>query len=280
MLIGNPPLRKALGLAMEASGMARLVSEDADLVITDGGPPPTPEHAALTWSLQVTVDKQAEAFVGPFVTDRAHPLAAGLEFGGEIWAAAKTPPIPGPVVIAAGNVPLLTDTEHRDGRHDIRLRLSPELSTLPGSSNWPVLIWNILNYRAESLPGTRQPNVRLGADLKIAAPPDTRTAEIRSPDGATRQVKVHDAAILAKADQCGVFEVRAGEDTYTFAANVLCPGESDLESATTGVWGEWVLPDDVRTDYRPIAWAAMAVALACLVAHLALARQRQAGGPA
>jgi hypothetical protein len=36
----------------------------------------------------------------------------------------------------------------------------------------------------------------------------------------------------------------------------------------------------VRTDYRPIAWAAMAVALACLVAHLALARQRQAGGPA
>ncbi|MCX5682241.1 MAG: BatA domain-containing protein [Planctomycetota bacterium] len=278
MMIGNPSLRKALSRAMEASGMARLVGEDADLVITDGGPLPSPERAAFVWSLQVTVDKEAEAFVGPFVMDRTHPLAAGLELGGEIWAAAKTQPLPGPVVIAAGNTPLLTDTEHRDGRHDLRLRLSPDLSTLPGSSNWPVLVWNILNYRAANLPGTRQPNVRLGVDVKITAPAEAKAALVRSPDGTTRDTPVHDGVILAKADQCGVFEVRTGADTYAFAANALAPGESDLAAATTGVWGEWLLPEDVQTDYRPIAWVAMALALACLVAHLALARQRQAGG--
>jgi hypothetical protein len=279
MIIGNPPLRKALSLAVTAAtGMARLVGEGADLVITDGGPLPEPERAAIAWSLQVTVDKEAEAFVGPFVTDRTHPLAAGLELGGEIWAAAKTQPLAGPVVIAAGNTPLLTDTEHRDGRHDLRLRISPDLSTLPASSNWPVLVWNILSYRAAGLPGMRQPNVRLGTDLRIAAPPDAKAAQIRSPDGTTRDTPVHDGAILAKADQCGVFEVRAGADTYAFAANALAPGESDLTSATAGVWGEWTLPEDVQTDYRPIAWAAMALALACLVAHMALARQRQAGG--
>lgn len=278
MMIGSPSLRKALSRALEASGMARLVGEDADLVITDGGPVPSPERTALLWSLRVTIDKEAEAFVGPFVMDRTHPLAAGLELGGEIWAAAKTQPLPGPVVIAAGNTPLLTDTEHRDGRHDLRLRLSPDLSTLPGSSNWPVLVWNILSYRAANLPGTRQPNVRLGVDLKIIAPPEAKAAQIRSPDGATRDTPVHDGAILAKADQCGVFEIRAGAETYAFAANALAPAESDLASATAGVWGEWTLPEDVQTDYRPIAWAAMALALACLVAHLAIARQRQPGG--
>jgi hypothetical protein len=279
MMIGNPALRKALSRAVAAAtSMARLVGEDADLVITDGGPLPSPERAALAWSLQVTADKEAEAFVGPFVMDRTHPLAAGLELGGEIWAAAKTQPLPGPVVIAAGNTPLLTDTEHRSGRHDLRLRLSPDLSTLPGSSNWPVLVWNVLNYRAANLPGTRQPNVRLGVDVKITAPAEAKAAQIRSPDGATRDTPVHDGAILAKADQCGVFEVRTGTETYAFAANALAPGESDLASATSGVWGEWMLPEDVQTDYRPVAWVAMALALACLVAHLALARQRQAGG--
>ena len=278
MMIGNPALRKALSLAMEASGMARLVGEDADLVITDGGPLPSAERTALLWSLHVTVDKEAEAVVGPFVMDRTHPLAAGLELGGEIWAAAKTLPLPGPVVIAAGNTPLLTDTEHRDGRHDLRLRLQPDLSTLPTSSNWPVLVWNILNYRAANLPGTRQPNVRLGVDLKITAPAEAKAAQVREPDGAVRDTPVHDGVILAKADQCGVFEIRAGAETYRFAANALAPGESDLASAAAGVWGEWTLPEDVRSDYRPIAWAAMALALACLVAHLVLARQRAAGG--
>lgn len=277
-MIGNPALRKALGRALEASGMARLVGEDADLVITDGMPLPAPERAAPAWSLQVTVDKEAEAFVGPFVTDRTHPLATGLELGGEIWAAARSQPLPGPVVIAAGNTPLLTDTEHREGRHDLRLRLQPDLSTLPNSSNWPVLIWNILNYRAANLPGMRQPNVRLGADLKIAAPPDAKAAQVRSPDGTTRDTPVHDGLLLVKADQCGVFEVRAGAETYAFSGNALAPGESDLAAATTGVWGQWTLPEDVQTDYRPVAWAAIALALACLVAHQALARQREAGG--
>ncbi|MGB2780389.1 MAG: BatA and WFA domain-containing protein, partial [Phycisphaerae bacterium] len=54
----NPALREAVQRALEASGRARLTAAGAELLVTDGAPPP--DRAPETWSLRFIVDKEAE----------------------------------------------------------------------------------------------------------------------------------------------------------------------------------------------------------------------------
>jgi hypothetical protein len=273
--VDHAALRASLLHGLEATGLARIVTAAPDLYVTEKPPPALPPE---TWSLRLVVDKDAEAFVGPFIVDRRHPLTDGLDLAGAIWAAAKEPPLPGTAVIAAGNVPLLTDTERPDGRHDLRLRLQPDQSPLVRSPNWPILLWNLLQYRAAHLPGIREPNVRLGDNVPVRTAAGERTVRVIAPDGEVRDLAVHDGRAVAGADQCGVFEVQADGLHGAFAAGALRPDESDLSSCTAGVWGEWTVEADLPTAYRPIAALFLAAALGLLLAHQAVLRRRAAGG--
>jgi hypothetical protein len=117
--------------ALRATGKAALTNIRPDLVFTDreddaaGGPD--------AWRVRLLAEKEAVAFAGPFVLDRSHPLTEGLSLQGVIWGGGKTERLPGLPVVLAGNVPLLTDTADPTGRHDLCLRLRPDLSTLPQS---------------------------------------------------------------------------------------------------------------------------------------------------
>jgi len=84
-------------------------SEDAD--------PDRPD----TWVVRLLVEKEAEAFVGPFVLDRSHPLTEGLSLQGVVWGAGPGKSLPGLPVVLAGNVPLLTDAAYRDFDPDVHL---------------------------------------------------------------------------------------------------------------------------------------------------------------
>jgi len=267
----NPALREAVQRALEASGRARLTAAGAELLVTDGAPPP--DRAPETWSLRFIVDKEAEAFVGPFVLDGSHPLCEGLDLSGVVWAAAKTPPLAGPAVISAGNVSLVTDAARGERARDLRIRLQPELSTLLESTNWPVFIWNLLAYRAQSLPGPQASNVRLGSDVKVTVSPEVESARIRCPDGEAYDRPVHDFSIQVDAEQCGVYEVSAGEARYAFAVNALHPGESDLRACAAGEWGQWPKTPDPQAGYMPIASLVLIAALGAMTVHLTLAGQ-------
>jgi hypothetical protein len=70
-----------------------------------------------------------------------------LSLDGVVWGAGKTSLPAAASVITAGNIPLLTDVERAGGRHDLRLRFRPDLSTLQNSPNWPILIWNLIDWR-------------------------------------------------------------------------------------------------------------------------------------
>src|SRR5262249_33263449 len=146
-------LRTLIEKAVNSSQNASLSAEKPDLAISDEDDPK--EENVGAWTLRILKEKDAASFLGPFVIDRAHPLSEGLSLGGVVWGAGKSTALAGTPVITAGDVPLLTDVE-RAGRHDLRLRLRPDLSTLQESPNWPILIWNLLNWRAQVAPGLRQ----------------------------------------------------------------------------------------------------------------------------
>ncbi len=275
--VADRELRSLVEKAVEATGIAEARAVGPDVVLTDA--PGTPDEGPDTWVVQFLVEKEAEAYVGPFVLDRAHPLTEGLALQGVIWGAGKSSALPGAPVVMAGNVPLLTDSESPSGAHHLRLRLRPDLSTLQDAPGWPVLIANLVQWQASQQPGLGRPNVRLGEDAVLTfagAPPPVRLV---APDGSTRGVPVQQRRAVARAEQVGVYELWAGDEKMRFASNAVRREESDLRDRSSGRWGDWLDETSLRLEYRSVAWVLLLVALGVATLHMVLAgRGRAARG--
>ncbi len=149
-------LRDPVNRALRSARNADPAAEQPELIFTDRtDETDIPDNL---WQVQFIADKDATAYAGPFVLDRAHPLTEGLSLRTVVWGAGKEQTLDGAPVVMAGNVPLIGDSEipipGGGARHDLRIRFRPDLSTLQDSPDWPILIWNILNWRAFRLAGT------------------------------------------------------------------------------------------------------------------------------
>jgi hypothetical protein len=260
-------LRELVEKAVQASPQAALNSAKPELVITDGAGPDSTDAEA--WTLRVLNEKDASSYLGPFVVDRAHPLAEGLSLGGVVWGAGKSQhpeSLAGTPVITAGNIALLTDLD-RAGNHELRLRLRPEASTLQQTPNWPILISNLIAWRANVAPGLRQANVRLGGEANPMVEPDVQSVNLLDPQRHTHQLSVRDKAVTIKADSAGVYELRANQTKYAFAANAVSREESDLTKAASGRWGSWADAPSLEWEYRSIAWLLLLLVLIVLAIH-------------
>jgi hypothetical protein len=260
-------LRTLVEKAVRAVKGARLGAAAPDVVFTDAEDDSAEGNA---WLVRLLAEKDAEAFTGPFVLDRAHPLTDGLSLAGVVWGAGKAGRLPGAPVIMAGNVPLLTDAESAAGRHELHLRLRPDLSTLQDTPNWPVLLWNLLQWNASLAPGLTRANVRLGEEAVLNLPPGTASAEVTGPDGTARTVPVQGRRVVVRADDVGAYSVRTDAGQFAFAANALSRDESDLRGCASGRWGDWLDDAALRLEYRSVSWALLLLLLAVLSLHLFL----------
>jgi hypothetical protein len=266
--IKDETLRPLVEKALRASGRVKPGLGPADLLFTDdeevepGGPE--------TWLVRILVEKEAEAYVGPFILDRNHPLTEGLALGGVVWGAGKAERRPGLPVVLAGNVPLLTDSESTSGRHELRLRLRPDLSTLQDRPAWPSLLLNLVEWRAAQSPGLRRVNLRLGESAVLTVPAGVETVEVMTPDDSRRTVPVHGRRAIIHAEDVGHYRAHSTAGRHDFAVNALNPEESDLTACASGRWGEWV-PDNAQgLKARSLAWLLLLLLLAILTAHLAV----------
>ncbi|MGH9768189.1 MAG: BatA domain-containing protein [Blastocatellia bacterium] len=257
-------MRALVEKAVSSSQNASLSAERPGLVITDVDQAGIEDGEA--WTLRIIGEGDAASFLGPFVIDRSHPLSEGLSLGGVVWGGGKSRQLAGTPVVNAGDVPLLTDVE-RAGRHDLRLRLRPDLSTLQESPNWPILIWNLINWRAQVAPGLRQTNVRLGADAALTVESGVESVSVTDPRRVTRRFPTRDSAALIKADTAGVYEIGVNQGKYAFAANALQREESDLTQASSGHWGNWANATALQWEYRSMAWVLLLLALIALAVH-------------
>jgi hypothetical protein len=261
-------LRKLVAKALRATGKTKETSLLPDLVFTDKN---TTEGASpLAWQVSLLAEPEADPFIGPFVQDRGHPLLEGIDLQGVVWGAGRTKSMQGVPLILAGSVPLVSDAETPGGTHHVRIRLRPDLSTLPDLPQWPALIWNLVQWRASHSPGLNRSNVRLGETVVLNASPGVDSIEVKTPSGESRKMPVLDKQALLRADSVGVFQVQAGDNQYPFAANALSRDESDLTGCETGKWGEWHDPAVAGGGMQNLAWILLLVTLGVLTLHLVL----------
>jgi hypothetical protein len=269
--VGDDALRRLVDRALRATREALVTDTRPEVVFTDAA---EPEDAGDAWLVRLLRDADGASYTGPFVIDRAHPLAEGLSLQGVVWGAGKGTEVPGAPVIMAGNVPLVTDQE-AGSRHEVRLRLRPDLSTVQDSPAWPVLVANVLGWYASRAPGLSRPNLRLGEEavLTFAGPHDP--VEVVAPDGSVRRAEVPDRRVAVRGEDVGIYQVREPADRggavlARVAANALARDESDLSGCASGRWGDWLDETSLRLEYQSIAWLLVLLALGVVTVHLVL----------
>lgn len=258
---------------LEATGLRAAISDDPELLIheTDS------VSSSNCWSVRWTGVGGTNAFTGPFIVDSAHPLTAGVALEGVIWAGASETNQPGEVpVILAGNVPLLSVREDAIGRRHLSLNCNPTLSTVQNTPDWPVLFWNLLSWRTAEMPGLKDSNARLGADVIMRTTGEPVT--ITQPDGVKKSFPGTGGDLAIETPVTGLYSVAMGAVTNRFAVNALAADESDLTACATGRWGKWSETTEHRLVEASTVWIFGLLALALLTAHLWLLASGKGGG--
>lgn len=269
--IANPGLRQLVERALTATGTNTIArgSIRPHWLITDRIRP-VPENPD-TWMLELIAEKDATALTGPFIIDPTHPIGRGLDLDGVIWGAATTNDVDlarARPLLAAGNTALLS----ADARH-LKLHWNPAWSNLHQNPNWPILWFNLLDWRRASLPGVADPNVRVGADVSVGVPRDAKEATLKSPRG-TDTLRPSARQIRFTPNAPGTWEVEASQQKTKVVANFLAPAESNLKSLARGTWGRWSEAQETRRVAASSAWLWLSLALIALLAHLWVAFRR------
>jgi len=214
--VGNESLREIVESAIRSCTAAEIGRPDPQLIFTDD---PNRATTPKAWVIRITADQDAASYIGPFVVDRNHPLAEGLSLEGVIWGAGKSTPSGSPV-ITAGDIPLISELRRADQARELRISFRPDLSTLQRTPAWPVLIWNLLSWRASELPGISQSNIRLGSDVNVKVQ-DATEADVTTPAGEVRHIPVVENRAAFVSDEPGVYQVSVADAQYLFSSNAV-----------------------------------------------------------
>jgi hypothetical protein len=174
-------------------------------------------------------------------------------------------------VILAGNVPLLSAREDVAGRYHLSLNFNPELSTLQNTPDWPVLFWNILTWRIAEMPGLKESNARLGAEVILKTTGET--VLLTQPDGVQTTFAKTGGELALDTPLPGIYSVAIGSATNRFSVNLLAADKSDLAKCASGQWGKWGEDTERRLEQTSAVWIFGLLALALLSAHLYLIAQ-------
>ncbi len=259
--VNDGNLRALVEQALRAAENITITTTDTELLITDGN------VTTDVWALQIHAATNATSYLGPFVIDRSHPLTDGLSLGGVVWAANPQAGLPGRPLITAGNIYLLTEVIAENGVRVIHLSLTPALSTLQQTPNWPVLLWNLCHWRAAESAGLRATNIRLGGEAELLAASNSSNISLIDPAQRARRLTLTERLVKVPADKPGLYHITDNGITHSFAANALQKDESDLTQAATGDWGQWAQSAAFSWEYRNVAWAAVLLAFITLSLH-------------
>lgn len=273
LAVTNETWQGLMSQTMEATGLRAAISEQPEIVVHSA---PSAALATNAWSLRWLGGEKTVAYTGPFVIDPAHPLAQGLGLNGVLWAGVEATNIQNAVpIIAAGNVPLLAVREDAFGRPHLILNFQPELSTLQYSPDWPILLWNLLQWRAESHPGLREHNVRQGSEVLLRTTGEA--VSVTWPDGTVKTFPQPGSQLSLETPLPGQYSVAMGLSTFEFAVNPLAADESDLLSCAAGQWGEWEDAEQKRFEHASVLWVFVLAAFGVMVAHLWLIARGKGG---
>ena len=282
----EPAALAVLERAVLATGRAELVASDPELALRTrwlDEPTAAGSRAIVEFAREpADADPPWTSTVGPFTIERNEPLAEGIELRGVQLRIAPDADLAGLPWIYAGRQPVAAIDGSR-----VRFNLDLARSTLAESPAFPVLVWNLIQWRLNARPGPIERNLPLGAPLRVTSNSASRAARdpvlVTTPTGEQQAFDNTDVELPTR--QPGLYRVTASGTTHTVAVNPLAPAESDLRDRATGEAGQWQPAQSAKTEpkperdtqRRPLGWLLGLLALVIALLHAAILWPRSGG---
>jgi len=265
-------------LALVPDSIAAPSLELAHLVI-GSDVPSTP--AAWTLELRAPGGERRD-LVGPFLTEKHHPLLRGLTLEGIVWSLDPDLVLDGAPLVSAGDQPILCETVERGARRLV-MNVDPARSSLWRSPDWPIFLANWAAERRRELPGPERTNLAVGepfvyrgrgpASYRLVGPIDGEEPE-------TLELAARETLFVEGLDRPGVWSLREGErELCRVALRFEDAAESDLRDRGSGRRPAQADRASVAAEFRWIDALCVLAALACLILDwTVLARGAAVGG--
>ena len=236
---GSAPDSLDRWIALVDDAIAAASLEQADLALLGpGGGRRAPEGATVL-ELASVPDDRREAWIGPYLVERRHPLLDGVVLDEVLWTADPGFASSGVPLVSAGDVPLLVA---RDGPRagQYVLNLAPRTSSLTQTPDWPILLTNLAVLAREQLPGPGRVQLTVGEELAFRAPADVAVRRTGPHAGPVSSEEIESSAPTGRVAfpafrLPGRYTVTAeGGVEYELGVCLQAPSESDLRSRTSG----------------------------------------------
>ncbi|WP_164015440.1 BatA domain-containing protein [Pyxidicoccus trucidator] len=160
-------------------------------------------------------------FVGPFFSEKGHPLLDDVQLAGVRWTAGDNPP--GRPLVTAGDAVLVSEEE--GGR--LHLNVDLTRSNVQRVSAWPVLLGNLVRESRRTREGFPRRQLTLGEPLPVVTVPGARYTLVGP--GGSRPVFGAGAVDLPPPSGPGRYVLeREGDEVDTAEVLALDARESDL----------------------------------------------------
>ncbi|NTX11718.1 BatA domain-containing protein [Myxococcus sp. CA056] len=173
-LTASPTRPLAVSLAqglgpLERDALERFLAASPD-VARDGAAGETLLMGPRGTDAKVTVGAtgKVRTFVGPFFSEKGHPLLDDVQLAGVRWSAGENPP--GHPLITAGDAVLVSEED--DGR--LHLNVDLARSNVQRVSAWPVLLGNVVRESRRAREGFVRRQLTLGEPLQLVTLPGKR----------------------------------------------------------------------------------------------------------
>ena len=264
VLLAEPPRTLALATTLDAEdarqvGLGSGRPEDTDepierwlSIVEDSVAAPSlelahlvigrsPSDAPTSWDLVLApLSEGSEGrsdLIGPFLTEKRHPLLAGLTFEGIVWSLDPELVLEGAPLVSAGDRPILCETVER-GRRTVVMNIDPQRSSLWRSPDWPILLVNWAEARRRELPGPERTNLAVGeAFVYRARRPEScqLVGPLDADDPDTLQLAARETVFVEGLERPGIWSLRAGErELCRVALSFQDAAESDLTDRGSG----------------------------------------------
>ncbi|NNJ24581.1 BatA domain-containing protein [Alienimonas chondri] len=290
--VSLPPGRTRTAIERAVAALPNVIRTDLDAAdLRFVSPDPLASDGGSSWLVVVgSLPGEGEAIdtAGPFLIDRADPLAAGVSLAGAVWGGAGQGTAltredgtfrPISPVIAAGDRVLAGRVVGADGV--FVLNVDAARGTLANTPDWPILLSNLVEARRAALPGPDRANLRVGESARLTLTERQHTADgplvLRSLEGSERIELPRERTMIIAPPGVGLWSVwnggANGEDggrpeLARFAVRLADPREGDLTSLASGV----VEPDAEdaagTTVDDPAPWLVALLAVAALAAFV------------
>ncbi|MBK04433.1 MAG: hypothetical protein CL920_20415 [Deltaproteobacteria bacterium] len=272
--ITQPTLQGLFKRGLRSTQQVQFVSKGEELLITDQQGSTAEQKRPDLWRLQLYHRAPSKPYIGPYVTNRSHPLTQGLALKGVLWSAPAEPKLQGLPILMVGEQPLLTTQPDGEAGRLLELTIDAQRSTLQKTPNWPILLWNIIKERIHKRPGVRNKHVHLHSKVTIQVPETIRQVSLTSPSGKRSTHMAAENKMYIQADEPGVYRVQLANVIDTFVVNPLSYTESKLTEQITKRWGDWARDAEAKREHHDVTWLFLLLALVGIALHTFFSRRQ------